>query len=862
MSEPALELPVEPPAPDVSSPPPLSAPVRWLCDRLLGGVRMAESEVDRIRALADRGAIVYVLRQRSWVDLLLVTYVLQREGLPAPSFANDMRALWMRPLRSVLRALWDGFSQLRPRSQELRTFADRQLCSELVSQRHPVLLFMRGRKPRWRIGKRRRLTGHNHGRDYIREIVHEHWQSAGEVSFVPLAPLRGRGMRRKESRLAALVYSLQETPSEFRRLLSLLRNRLDTSIGAGSEVELRAFVRRYRREGEERTVRRLSRALLIDLYREERVVWGPLLLPKSQVRGIVLGTPDVENTIRRLVEEEGENEAQLRRRARRYIDEIAADYKKQYFSILELGFNFVWPRMFAGLEYSGLERVIECVKQHPVVLVPSHRSHFDYLVLSYLFHLKYLSPPHIAAGINLSFWPMGPLFRGAGAYFIRRTFDDDELYKVVFRQYLTFLIREGYTQEFFIEGGRSRTGKVLPPKLGMLSAIVDAFTRGVRRDLYFVPVSIHYGRVVEEDAYQRELGGAEKQPESLGALLQARRLLRRRHGTVYVSFAEPISLNHFLGVDRAKFNRGGVEVEDDRRAVVRKLGLRLLREINRASVVGATSVSSMTLLASEQGALRDRVFVDRARALVSFLRRRGIALSASLERNDGDEFRESLAFLENGGLIQRLAGMEGGVIRVAEENRLALDFYKNNAIHYFLQSSLLLDAMLRGERSIDAENDVEWWLDLFRWEFPLPDRDRLAEELADLREVLQAEGVLDGDSVVEEHDFVPTAVGALDNFREAYWVMVHVLRDLPEGLTKKAVIDRAIKHHETACTLNELGKPEGRTSVTFSNALKRLAELDIVEIGDERDPSVVAGPRHGDLEALERRIAASLRHRG
>ena len=186
---------------------------------------------------------------------------------------------------------------------------------------------------------------------------------------------------------------------------------------------------------------------------------------------------------------------------------MAANFHGSYFSILEFMFNRIWPRLFQGVEYAGLERVTETMRQHPVVLVPCHRSHFDYLIISYLFHVNYLSPPHIAAGINLSFWPLGPLFRGAGAFFIRRSFEDNALYKTVFRSYLKFLIREGYTQEFFIEGGRSRTGKILTPKLGMLSALVDAFLDGVRRDLYFVPVSIHYGRVVEEEEYQRELGG-------------------------------------------------------------------------------------------------------------------------------------------------------------------------------------------------------------------------------------------------------------------------------------------------------------------------------------------------------------------
>jgi glycerol-3-phosphate O-acyltransferase len=143
----------------------------------------------------------------------------------------------------------------------------------------------------------------------------------------------------------------------------------------------------------------------------------------------------------------------------------------------------MWDRMFSGLDVRGLDRVVETMKQHPIVLVPCHRSHFDYLILSYIFHENALSVPHIAAGINMAFWPLGLFFRGAGAYFIRRTFEGNPLYKAVFRKYLEYLIREGYTQEFFIEGGRSRTGKILTPKLGMLSAIVNVFVDGVRRDL-------------------------------------------------------------------------------------------------------------------------------------------------------------------------------------------------------------------------------------------------------------------------------------------------------------------------------------------------------------------------------------------
>ncbi len=864
MSEPALKLPDETSLPpEIPAPRPLNFLVRSLCWLLFRAVKMDPADVERIRSLSERGAVAYVLRMRSWVDCLLTTYVLEREGLPSPSFVNDMRPLWMRPLSAIGRGLWLGFSELRPRSQELRGFADRAECCQLVERGHPILLFLRGRKPRWRFGKRRRLTGFHHGRDYIREIVHHHWQSETDVFFVPLVPLRGRGMRRKESRLATLVYSLQETPSEGRRLASLLWNRSDTSISAGDEVGLRDFVRGYGREGEERTVRRLARKLQIYLYREERVVWGPLLLPKPQVCRLVLDTKDVRETIAQLVADGEGSEAQMQRRASRYIEEMAADFKKSYFSVLEFAFNWMWPRMFSGLDHRGLERVVECVKQHPVVLVPCHRSHFDYIILSYLFHLNYVSPPHIAAGINLSFWPMGPLFRGAGAYFIRRTFEGDDLYKAVFRQYLTFLIREGYTQEFFLEGSRSRTGKILSPKLGVLSAVVEAFARGARRDLYFVPVSIHYGRVAEEDAYQRELGGAEKQKESLGALIQARRVLRRRHGTVYVSFAKPLSLSEALGDQRQEFAGDDEAAETERRRFVQKLGLRLVREINRASIVGATSVSSTVLLASGADACREHDFVARARSLVAYLRRREIALSASLERNDDAEFRESLSFLEGGNLVRRFDGVDGSVIHVPQEKRLALDFYKNNAIHYLLQPCLLLDAIGRGKVAGEADDDVAWWLDFLRWEFPLPDREALEGELAASREAMRAEGVLigvDREEVVSDHPFAITMSGVLDNFREAYLVATQVLRTLPEeGEPRKSFLERAKTQHSTALLLGDFEKPEGSSSVIFTNALKRYAELGIVLVGSEKDPVVGRGPAWSEIPEYELRIAASLR---
>ncbi len=856
-SEPAGRAPVRP----------FSLLVERFCRWAFASISIAPGAVDHVNSLTEQGSVVYVMRQRSWVDYTLVTYVLMREGLPPPEFANDMSCLWLRPLRVVLAGTWRRLRDLRIFARELRAFEDRDRCQRLVGEGRPVLVFMRGRVPRMRLftGRRRGLGGLRAGSDYVREIVHHRWASGQPVSFVPIAVLRGRGMRRKESRLATLVYSVQEMPSEIRRFISLMWNLRETSISVGAEVQLREFMRQYHREGEERIVRRLTRALQIFLYREERMVWGPLLLSKRQVRQQSLQDEEVSSVIRRLAAERGQPESQVWRQAERYFDEMAANFHGIYFSILELAFNLIWPRLFHGLEYSGLEKVSECVKRHPVVLVPCHRSHFDYLILSYVFHINYLSPPHIAAGINLSFWPLGPLFRGAGAYFIRRSFEGDDLYKIVFRKYLTYLIREGYTQEFFIEGGRSRTGKILPPKLGMLSAIVDAFAEGVRRDLYFVPVSIHYGRVVEEEAYERELGGAEKQQESLAGLLRARAVFRQRYGTVYLTFADPISLSRALGPLREEFRHAvGGEAQERKRRFVRKLGFHLLREVNNASVAGATSVSATVLLNAPHPACRHGDFLIRAQALFRFLRDRRVRMTASLERNAKAEFRENLTFLENAGLIQRLPGERGGVIHVPGAKRRALNFYKNNTIHFFLLPALLTEGLSRGLCGAALQDEVIWWLDLFRWEFALPERDELGKELGKelgrLGEYLRAEAVLtesDQGGFATDHPFVASVSGLLDSLRESYWVAAQVLMGLPEGgVSQQALIERMQRQFKTALLLGEVRKPEGNCSVTLRNGLSRFVELDSIRIhpGKGRDRVVTRGPRFSELTTIAERI--------
>jgi Glycerol-3-phosphate O-acyltransferase len=259
----------------------------------------------------------------------------------------------------------------------------------------------------------------------------------------------------------------------------------------------------------------------------------------------------------------------------------------------------VLKAMFEGItvDTEGLNRIKLMAQKGPVILIPCHKSHFDYLILSFLLHNSNLPCPHVAAGKNLSFWPLGPLFRGGGAFFIRRTFRGAALYSKVFSEYIHKLLQEGFNIEFFIEGGRSRTGKLILPKLGLLSILLGAYRNGACEDMSFAPIFIGYDQVLEENAYLSEVEGEQKKPENIMQVFKARKLLKKRYGRIYVKFDEPISivdLQQKMGVSLHTMNA------KDQNVLIRNLGYRVINAINQVSVVTPYALVAGVLLNLEK----------------------------------------------------------------------------------------------------------------------------------------------------------------------------------------------------------------------------------------------------------------------
>jgi glycerol-3-phosphate O-acyltransferase len=487
-----------------------------------------------------------------------------------------------------------------------------------------------------------------------------------------------------------------------------------------------------------------------------------------------------------------------------------------------------------------------------------------------IFYANYLIPPHIAARENMAFGPFGFLWRRCGAFFLRRSFEDP-LYKEVFRAYVAHLVNEGITQEFFIEGGRSRTGKTLAPRLGILSWEVEAFLGTARRDLFFVPIAITYERLVEEGAMVDELEGAEKKSESMLGLVRARKFLQRRFGSVFVNFGEPISLADALGDRRQRLASSQLpEVAAEKRAFVGSLGNRIAERINWAVVPNATSVAACALLGERRRGLFRSELVGRMQEVVDLLRLQDVKLTPALEGDEGP-FTEAIASMLRMDLVRATEDPRGEILYFEESKRRALYFYRNSIVQFLAAPSFLARCLLAEPVGPDLRRELTDWLDLFYCEFFTPRGEVLAAHLDAFVDHFERFGWLEREEgalrVTEKG--VPACRFLAEQTRgfvEAYYatvaaVLAAVSDGEPVGL--KELRKAAGEQFERAQLLGEVDRREASNPVTFANAVelhvrRRILELESGEKEPRGEDAFVRGERFGDLAGLRERLAGAL----
>jgi glycerol-3-phosphate O-acyltransferase len=402
----------------------------------------------------------------------------------------------------------------------------------------------------------------------------------------------------------------------------------------------------------------------------------------------------------------GDNAAKLEQsteKARQYAREIAAHISYPTVRVLERFLGWVWNRIYDGIELQHVDRLHEVARDSEVVYVPCHRSHIDYLLLNYIVYNQGLSLPHVAAGINLNMPLIGPILRRCGAFFLRRTFKGNRLYAAVFNAYLRQILVRGHAIEYFVEGGRSRTGRLLEPKAGMLAMTVSSYIQEPRLPLVFVPVYFGYEKLIEGDSFISELGGAAKKKETVAGLIRSVKSLRENFGKVYVNIGKPIPLDPLLDARRPDW-RASVANDDERPTwisdVIDELGEDIMRGINAAAAVTPISLLASVLLETPKQTMGELELQRQLQLSMSLLQRFRYSESVTIPDWSPEDIIDHGEKLK---VISRTAHPLGDVVSMAEHEAVLLTYFRNNVQHLFAIPASIACCFIQGRRIEHSE---------------------------------------------------------------------------------------------------------------------------------------------------------------
>ena len=387
----------------------------------------------------------------------------------------------------------------------------------------------------------------------------------------------------------------------------------------------------------------------------EIVLTYPKLLERLQHK------PDDVHKVKKLFKEiHGEFSPTLVKSAARVLD---ATFLKLYD-----GVNLEVP---PGMDFKTLQ------ENNHIILVPNHQSHADYVALTYSMFKNFGVPIRVAAGINLNVFPLGQFFGKAGAFFIRRSFTSDPLYKLTFEGYIYYLLKTGQIVEFFFEGGRTRTGKLLKPKYGLFQMLLEAHSQLREKPLMFIPVSLAHEHIPEEKAHARELGGGKKVPEKGTQLFKLLKLVNKRLGTIHIHFGEPIIMDGYEG---------------DLKEATQNLAFANFKAVGRGMPITPSSLLALLMLDEPSGALTWKQIEERAVDVINYCRALKIPMTPSLDcENFRDSLRSALDMFIGNKKIEVLKREQLNQVYyvIKGERRVEVLYHKNMILHHFLVPGII-----------------------------------------------------------------------------------------------------------------------------------------------------------------------------
>lgn len=842
-----------------------NALLRWMYRRFFSHIRVDEKWSRGVRDAASKGVVVYVMRSLSFLDFLCLDFLLKKFGLPLVRFVNDL-GLW------ILEPFGKGERRLSLRRQ----IPESEALERTVGDGFSALLFLR-RPPKLGTKARR---GRELPVDLIATLVAKQRVSSQPILLVPQTFVWSKQAGTATPSLLDLLFGPVQWPGRVRVFFQFLLNYRDAKLRSGEPFDLQEFLERNPDLSDSEAADKVRYALLRRMERDRAVIIGPMKKTTARIQDEILRSPRVRSHIESYAQDKGVPYSRAENIARKQLQKLCAKQSLFVVDLMHRFLTWMWSKMYDGvvLDKEGLERVRDAARDASLVLLPSHKSHIDYLVLSDQLYRHAMMPPLIAAGENLSFWPIGPVLRRGGAFFIRRSFHGDSLYPVLVEAYIRKLIAEGFTIEFFMEGGRSRTGKALPPKYGLLSMVVDSATKLHGTKVKLVPISIGYERIIEERSFVHELSGGDKQSENMGGLIKSSSVLRSKWGRLFVQFGEIIDFDEFASNLVERQGSAGATIaeigERQQRAAVRALAHKAMYSINEVTVVTPAALVATALLSHRKRGMTRRSLLLACDSLMQTLETMNARIAHQLRVGDGrireDTIDEALSlFLDARLIVAHDTGPEP-IYTIDSERRIALEYYQNTIIHFFVPRALIAAGLLVDkEQAADIArlNDrVQQLSRLFKHEF-IFQTDATFDEIFDTTLLAMAEDgeveVLDGRAQATEgvvRQRIERYAIMLQTFFESYLLALRGAEIVLDGpIPKKEWFKRTLALGQQMYLAGEIERRESLSKLKLETALKALEDYRLVQLDGDSLARGDGVESVADLHALEPKLTGFLR---
>lgn len=798
-----------------------------------------EMPTEKLLEIHQAGKLIFASPLGGFVEWLILSSWCRRQGMGAILVTNRKRILlFSKPL---------FFLQILFRQ---RTYGELFLNQE----KGPRFLFCPTKE-------RKRPNDVIPSEKILRDIyINAKSTELPNIQIVPVFILWRRHVRGEQRKLSEYFLGLSSSPNLLGKCWYLIRKRSDSTVQALAPLSFSGAetLEKENLVGETQGVRfakSLRRKVLVAVATEMRIALGPKYHSPIEVKEEILRDPEMQKIVDVEAAQRGVDRKKVMLEAYKNLTEIAAHYRFRFVEVMNILLYFLFNYVFDGIdsEEKELQELRELMRTKPVVFTACHRSHLDYLVIPFLLFQKDLVTPHIVAGINLSFWPVGMFLRMGGAFFIRRSFRGDVLYSLCLRKYIEYLLKNRYNIKVFIEGTRSRSGKMLPPAYGILKMVMETCTQNAVDDIALVPTSLCYDEVLEEGSYTKELTGGQKAQESATGFLKSRKMIRRNIGKVYVHFGKPVSVKEVA--------KNAEEIGQDSTLMLQKTAIELSKRINDVTPVTPKSIVCAVLLSClDRGASLEELLIH-SEEIAGYVLWNQSPLGISQE----GAFKRAVEHV-----IKRM--QKTGAIAVRDavpreyfcptKQRIRLNFYKNSAMHILVLPAiaiLALDTAIRNakgrERSEQGFNHfVEEALlirNLLKFEFFFSPTHAFTNEIAHTASFFLGEGDFKKENPEQWERGLARHFGEYANSRiylyliadifESYLTVMEFFKGAAGSVfDKKALLPKLVVFAENSMLHQKVRLAESISTQTYSNALLFLENLGFLEPMDRNSVRVCA----------------------